>query len=76
MTTETGIESPSVRAAALHSLGFLYDTAMGCFYREFRGAEPIILPKDFVTNVGNETFFKEYYRLRKLVQKEESVEDA
>jgi len=70
--TRTDIDSFAVRSAALHAIGFLYDTEGRIFYRSFPGEDLLILPRDFVANVGNETFFKEYYHLRRKVRKAES----
>lgn len=57
-------ERLTMRADALHSLGFCYDTALNLFFYEVVGQEPFIITKEFVTDTPNDIFFKEYCRFR------------
>jgi hypothetical protein len=57
------------RANTLLTLGFTYDSKLEAFTCCRSGKEPFILSKAFVRDVPNRTFFKEYYRLRKILRK-------
>ena len=69
-------DSLGKRVDALHQLGFNYDADIRLFVRECSGSAPLILSLTFVSEVPNEAFFKEYYRLRGVLRKLERNSDC
>jgi len=73
--TKTIEERLSLRTAALHALGFVYDTEVGIFFREIPGRDPVVIIRDFVSDSPNDIFFQQYYRFHQLVKKIEKDEE-
>ena len=72
--TDTSEERMTLRANALHALGFLYDTEVDLFFQEASGKDPSVISGDFVREVDNEAFFDEYYRIRKKLERYEKTD--
>lgn len=53
------------RSMELTRLGFTFDSDLQVFLLERKGMEPYIITKHFVADAPNETFFSEFYRIRK-----------